>query len=540
MRYQIANIKFPSELIKTANKLSDNSGKFFSLRNELPKYKHDSSETTALFCTNCGSEFYGTYIGLSWDGNIKCLCSDYHVSEQDAEKAKKKLIQMQKEMCGERDKLYKKFKKSIPETCPICGAPLPPFKTARELDKYIQCTHVNDAGTFAHGYEDSIFIVMKSIYDVHGQEQAKMQAVAYVESRIASDSKTSHKTPVQPTTGQIKELLLHLIHLENNIYFLEQRLAELYYHRITTQREVTFDKHYPEFIVNKKIDDLNKKLLDIQSKITQLKNSKPKFSKSVKPEKPILAKPGLFNKKRVLAENAVLTAQYEAALSEYNDEVKRRKQAAQAEIDDMILQLQQDESELEAKITTANENKQAKLKKILVRDMPSKAADELLEKEIAEAEGLIDETVSARNELYSYNIIFEKYRNVVALSSFYEYFMSGRCSALEGADGAYNIYENEIRMNRVISQLDCVIDELDKIKQNQNMIYEEMCNINVSLQRLNTTTTKALNAIQNIGDSVAHISKNSDIIAHNTAVTAYYSKLNAELTNALGYMVAFK
>lgn len=37
-----------------------------------------------------------------------------------------------------------------------------------------------------------------------------------------------------------------------------------------------------------------------------------------------------------------------------------------------------------------------------------------------------------------------------------------------------------------------------------------------------------------------HISKNSDVIAHNTAVTAYYSKVNAELTNALGYMVAFK
>lgn len=37
-----------------------------------------------------------------------------------------------------------------------------------------------------------------------------------------------------------------------------------------------------------------------------------------------------------------------------------------------------------------------------------------------------------------------------------------------------------------------------------------------------------------------HISRNSDVVAHNTAVTAYYSKVNTELTNALGYMVAFK
>ena len=36
------------------------------------------------------------------------------------------------------------------------------------------------------------------------------------------------------------------------------------------------------------------------------------------------------------------------------------------------------------------------------------------------------------------------------------------------------------------------------------------------------------------------LSKNSDVIAHNTAVTAYYSKINAELTDALGFMVALK
>ena len=45
----------------------------------------------------------------------------------------------------------------------------------------------------------------------------------------------------------------------------------------------------------------------------------------------------------------------------------------------------------------------------------------------------------------------------------------------------------------------------------------------------------------NTGDMteyMAHISQNSDVIAHNTAVTAYYSKINAELTDALGFMVA--
>ena len=51
---------------------------------------------------------------------------------------------------------------------------------------------------------------------------------------------------------------------------------------------------------------------------------------------------------------------------------------------------------------------------------------------------------------------------------------------------------------------------------------------------------KALTSIRSIEDNTAHIAQNSDVIAHNTAVTAYYSKVNAELTNALGYMVALK
>ena len=36
------------------------------------------------------------------------------------------------------------------------------------------------------------------------------------------------------------------------------------------------------------------------------------------------------------------------------------------------------------------------------------------------------------------------------------------------------------------------------------------------------------------------VAANSDVIAHNTAVNAYYSQVNAELTDALGYMVAMR
>lgn len=34
------------------------------------------------------------------------------------------------------------------------------------------------------------------------------------------------------------------------------------------------------------------------------------------------------------------------------------------------------------------------------------------------------------------------------------------------------------------------------------------------------------------------IAKNSEVIAYNTAATAYYSQLNASLTDSLGYLIA--
>ena len=46
-----------------------------------------------------------------------------------------------------------------------------------------------------------------------------------------------------------------------------------------------------------------------------------------------------------------------------------------------------------------------------------------------------------------------------------------------------------------------------------------------------------LEGISQIGTTIA---KNSDVIAHKTAATAYYAKKNAELTNAMVYLVALR
>lgn len=132
---------------------------------------------------------------------------------------------------------------------------------------------------------------------------------------------------------------------------------------------------------------------------------------------------------------------------------------------------------------------------------------------------VIKNTINALNQLYKADIIFPKYRNLVAISSFYEYFESGRCNTLTGHEGAYNIYENEIRLNHIIEQLDVVIEKLDEIKRNQYMLYDAIR----QTQRTNERIIKEIKTIQN---------QNVDIL-QNASISAYNSSIIAQNTEAI-------
>ncbi len=75
---------------------------------------------------------------------------------------------------------------------------------------------------------------------------------------------------------------------------------------------------------------------------------------------------------------------------------------------------------------------------------------------------------------YSYGVVYPSYRNLVAISSFYDYLYSGRCDTLEGHEGAYNIYGNESRLDKIITRLDDIKYKLDSIRYNQHALYSAM------------------------------------------------------------------
>ena len=52
--------------------------------------------------------------------------------------------------------------------------------------------------------------------------------------------------------------------------------------------------------------------------------------------------------------------------------------------------------------------------------------------------------------------------------------LSERCYGLTGHEGAYNLYESELRLGHIISTLDSISSVIKEIKQNQRMLYDVM------------------------------------------------------------------
>lgn len=123
----------------------------------------------------------------------------------------------------------------------------------------------------------------------------------------------------------------------------------------------------------------------------------------------------------------------------------------------------------------------------------------------------ITNTQTELDILYASNFIYPKYRNLIAVASMYEYLDSGRCNSLEGADGAYNIYELEVRLDRIITKLDIIISNLEQIRANQYYLYTAIKEMQPHIDRVTNTIIENTNKLNEV--------------AVNTAVTAYTAQV---------------
>lgn len=137
-----------------------------------------------------------------------------------------------------------------------------------------------------------------------------------------------------------------------------------------------------------------------------------------------------------------------------------------------------------------------------------------------------DETMRLLDKYYSLNIIYHKYRSMVAMCSIYEYLISGICPELTGYDGAYNKFDHDSMIGIIIAKLDEVINNLDQIKNNQYMLFD-------AIQEGNRISQGLLDA------SVRQVQL-QEKTAINTEIAAYYQQQTACEANQIKNLMLYE
>lgn len=147
----------------------------------------------------------------------------------------------------------------------------------------------------------------------------------------------------------------------------------------------------------------------------------------------------------------------------------------------------------------------------------------LVQEEMRRVEVMRAQTMSILDGYYDTGVVYPKYRGLVPIATFCEYFASGRCSSLRGHEGAYNLFENEARLARIETQLDKVIVRLDTIIDNQHMLASML--------------QQCSREIAHLSDSAEQQLQRLDRIEANTETAAYYARLTEQNTAYASFLL---
>ncbi len=143
---------------------------------------------------------------------------------------------------------------------------------------------------------------------------------------------------------------------------------------------------------------------------------------------------------------------------------------------------------------------------------------EFLKKQQKQLHEKYNEIENVMKNFYALDIIYPKYRSLIPIVTFCEYFESGRHTNL--AD-AYNKYEDELRHDTIIEKLDIVISQLEQIRQNQAALYEAILESNSIAQRICQQSDELIASNKIIEQNTALAAYNAKIAADNSTISAY-------------------
>ncbi len=144
----------------------------------------------------------------------------------------------------------------------------------------------------------------------------------------------------------------------------------------------------------------------------------------------------------------------------------------------------------------------------------------IVQQELMLAEKTYQETIKTREKFYAVNVIYVKYQSLVPVAMFDEYLRSGRCSTLEGHEGAYNLYENEKMMNLIVTKLDDIIDRLDEIADNQRLLANEIKAGRMQVSKVAQSINQSLQTLEESAEASQYYNQ---ITARNTSFMAWLS-----------------
>lgn len=268
-----------------------------------------------------------------------------------------------------------------------------------------------------------------------------------------------------------------------------------------------------------------------------------------RPTEPEYQKPGIFNKRKAEESNAALKADYETRLEAYEAEKRacdEEKARAEAEYETQMKAYNQQLEQRNRMIRKAAEgNLQGELKKMEGSGEANREAAiqspalMFVKREIEAAEENAVAAMAMRKALYSQDVIHPKYANFLAVCTIFDYLDTYRCEELAGPNGAYNLYESELRANTIISKLEGIEKKLDDIQVAQYSVYMALTSMGASLASIDDKMDKAVAELSAMSKGVASIEKSSAATAYHAEAAARYAEINAEIAAAPSFGIIF-
>ncbi len=168
-----------------------------------------------------------------------------------------------------------------------------------------------------------------------------------------------------------------------------------------------------------------------------------------------------------------------------------------------------------------------------IRDKAVKEMDEAIDG----ANKKCGELKLQRSKLYAMNVLHPNFQNMLAVNQIRDYLEMGICDKLEGANGAYAQYMQDVRAKRICASIDelreTVKAGISQMKGQMSAILFEVGRTNDSINAMNASISSGLSSMEetnarlrNISDTLRNVGHNEYIALKESNVSAYLRRID--------------